>query len=455
MTGDRSGTTDGERDPPGTAARGPADHSRRGTEDDSRVDRRAFLASATAVGALASAGCTALQEHDGQSDGTDDAGAPGGDEPSADGDTPTEGEDPDDAVALEPVADGLEHPWAIAVLPRADALLVTERPGRLQLVDRETGDLASVAGVPDVHAADQGGLLDVALHPSFPDESWVYLTYAATNDAGESATHVGRGRLDADEPALSSFEVLHVAEPFVDSDGHYGSRAVFGDDGALYVTVGDRQFKDFGPDHVSQDPSNELGATLRLESDGTVPTDNPFLEDPDAADTVYSYGHRNAQGAAVHPETGELWLSEHGEADGDELDVVQPGANYGWPIASEACHYGTTDPVGQPHDEVDDVVAPAYTWPCSTGGFAPAGATFYDGDAFLEWRGDLFVGNLADRYLGRFAVEGHAVEEREPLLTDRGWRIRDVTVAPDTGALYVAVDAGSAPIVRLIPADGD
>ncbi len=357
-----------------------------------------------------------------------------------------------DEFAVETVAEGLEHPWGIDFLPDDSRLLVAERVGRLSLLDRESGERVSIDGTPDVHVAGQGGLLDVTLHPEFPDEPWVYLTYAATNGEGESSTHLGRGRLELETNRLAGFEALHAAEPFVDSDAHYGSRVVFGDDGMVYLTVGDRQFKDFGPDHVAQDTTNELGTTLRLESDGSVPDDNPFVGEAGVRDTIFSFGHRNVQGMAVHPETGGLWQSEHGEQDGDEINVVERGGNHGWPIASYACAYGTDDPVGDSPAERDDLVPPVYYWECGTGGFPPSGAAFYRGEAFPEWRGDLFVGNLAERYLGRFAVDGRDVEDPERLLDGRGWRIRAVETAPDTGHLYVAVDDDSAPVVRLVPA---
>ena len=390
------------------------------------VDRRTVLASTTAaVGSLSLAGCIGVFDDD------------PGDHP--------------DGIAVETLVEGLAHPWGMAFLPD-DGLLVTEREGRLQLVDRDDASTERVDGVPAVHTAGQGGLLDVTVHP---DESWVYLTYADVNDDGETATHVGRGTFDPDGPELTDFESIFVAEPFVDSTGHYGSRVVFSDD-ALYVTTGDRQFKDFGPEHVSQDTTNELGATLRLAPDGSIPADNPFVDDPDVTDAIYSYGHRNAQGMTVHPETGALWQSEHGEEDGDELNIVEGGENYGWPVATYGCEYNTDEPVGDRPPDREDTVDPVYYWECTSGGFPPAGMTFYDGEAFPDWQGDLFVGNLAGQYLGHFSVEGDdredvAVEERDPLLSDRGWRIRDVAVAPDTGALYVAVDARDAPLVRLVP----
>ena len=356
-----------------------------------------------------------------------------------------------DGVAVETVTEGLSNPWGLAFLPDDPRLVVTERDtGRLVLVDREDGTQTGVEGVPAIDPAGQGGLLDVAIHPDFPAEPWLYLTYSAGTGDGESTTHLGRGRLDPDAATLSAFEVLHRAEPFLDRTNHYGSRVVFGDDRRLYMSVGDRQFKDFGPDHVAQDPTNDLGTILRFEPDGSIPDDNPFVGESDARDPIYSYGHRNPQGLAVHPETGALWASEHGERDGDELNVIEAGGNYGWPVATHACEYGTDQPVGDSPAEREDLVAPVYYWECGTGGFPPAGMTFYEGP-ISEWHGDLFVGNLAGTYLGRFTVDGTDVTEREPLLDGRGWRMRAVATAPDTGHLYAAVDAGDAPLVRLVP----
>jgi len=351
----------------------------------------------------------------------------------------------------ETVTTAVDYPWGIEFLPDG-TLVATERDaGTVVLVDRDDGTATTVDGTPTVYSGGQGGMLDVALHPDFPQESWVYLTYAVENGGGETATALGRGSLDRETASFETFEQLHVAEPYVDSSGHFGSRVVFGDDGMLYMTTGDRQFKNFGPDHASQDTSNELGATLRLTPDGSIPDDNPFVNDSGVVDSIYSYGHRNPQGMTVHPETGELWQSEHGERDGDELNVVEAGENYGWPVASYACNYGTDDPVGDDPHERDDLAPPVYYWLCGTGGFPPAGAAFYDGDAFPGWRGDLFVGNLAGSHLGRFVVEEGHVAEADPLLDDRGWRIRDVAVAPDSGALYAAVDDAGGPIVRLVP----
>ena len=352
---------------------------------------------------------------------------------------------------VESIVDGLSHPWSLTVLPDDFRLVVTERDvGRISLVDREDGSSVSISGVPEVDSAGQGGLLDVAVHPDFPDEPWLYLTYSAANDDGETTTHLGRGQLDRESEELTRFEVLHRAEPFLDRSNHYGSRVTFGPDEMVYMTVGDRQFKNFGPDHVSQDRSNDLGAVLRFRPDGSVPDDNPFVDDPEVRDGIYCYGLRNSQGLTVHPDTDELWVSDHGERDGDELVILEEGGNHGWPVAHYGCRYGTGSQVGDSPDERDDIVDPVYYWECGSGGFPPAGMTFYEG-THADWQGDLFVGNLAGQYLGRFRVEGREVDEIEPLLADEDWRVRDVISVPESDALFVAVDADSAPILRVVP----
>ncbi|MFB6126907.1 MAG: PQQ-dependent sugar dehydrogenase [Halolamina sp.] len=345
---------------------------------------------------------------------------------------------------------GLSNPWGLAFLPDESGLLVTEQNGTLRLADPETGEGVALSGVPEVLARGQGGLLDVTVHPEFDANRLVYLTFSVAGDGG-STTRVGRGRLDAANDRLADFTPIYTARPFVDSTAHYGSRAAFDAEGYLYVSVGDRQFKNFGPDHVAQRLDDDLGSVLRLHDDGTIPADNPFVDDAGASDAVFTYGNRNPQGLAVHPDTGAVWETEFGERDGDEVNVLEAGGNYGWPVADNSCQYNSDDPVGVAHDDRDDVVAPAYGWPCGSGGFPPSGATFYDGDAFPDWDGDLFVAGLAKRSLAHFAVDGGEVTELEPLLADRDRRIRDVTVAPASGELYVAVDADDAPIYRLAP----
>jgi len=350
-------------------------------------------------------------------------------------------------ITVERVVEGLTHPWGLAAGGPDDALLVTERdPGRLQRIDPNAGTATEISGVPAVDAAGQGGLLDVTWGP---DDSWVYLTYAIAAEDG-TTTRLARGRLDAGGDRLTNFETLYTAEPAVDSSGHYGSRVTFGPEGYLYMTVGDRQFKNFGPEHVAQDRGNDLGTTLRLGADGSIPADNPFVDEEAAQDAIYSYGHRNAQGLDVHPETGAIWESEFGESDGDEINVIERGGNYGWPIADEGCTYGTGQPIGVSHDDREDVIGPVFGWPCGEDGPAPSGMAFYDGEAFPAWQGDLFVGGLAGQRLVHLGIDGQDVTLREPLVADRGWRVRAVAVGPE-GGLYLAIDDGSAPIVRLLP----
>ena len=360
---------------------------------------------------------------------------------------------PEPDPVVEIVAEGFDQPWGLAFLPDGQQLVVTQAPGRLSVVDTATGSVRDIDGAPEVDAGGQGGLLDVAVDPDFPDSGWVYLTYAAGDGTGATSTHLARGRLDLEQEQLDDLELLFVAEPFRDGGLHYGSRVEFGADGYLFMTIGDRGDKSFD-DHVAQDRSNTLGTTIRLAADGSVPDDNPFVDDPGVADEIYTYGHRNVQGMAVHPDTGELWQSEHGEEDGDEINVLEAGGNYGWPVAHTGCEYGTDIPIGDHPADRDDVIDPVFYWECHTGGFPPAGMTFYVGDEFAAWEGDLLVGGLASQYLARFTVEDGQLEEQEPLLTDEGWRIRDVVVGPRDGAIYVALDGGGVPLVRLVDGAG-
>lgn len=355
---------------------------------------------------------------------------------------------------IETVAEGFDNAWGMAFLPDDGRLLVSERPGRLKLVDRESGEVQEISGLPQIHAQGQGGLLDIALYPDFAEENWLYMAWAGTNEEGRSSTFVGRARLDVDALELGDVEELFVAEPFDDAGrGHYGSRLAFDGDNRLYFSVGDRQSKDFGPEHYAQDLSGDLGKIHRLEADGSVPADNPFVDVEEARDTIWSYGHRNPQGLAFHPETGELWENEHGENNGDEINIIQGGANFGWPIATWGVDYRTGQRFAPTPPEVADTVDPVYWWePDHPEGFPPSGLTFYDGGAFPDWQGNMFMGNLRHQYLGRFSIDGTEVEMEERLLDGEGWRIRDVAVGPDNGYLYVLIDDANAPLVRLVPA---
>ena len=353
---------------------------------------------------------------------------------------------------VEAVAEGLNQPWGMTFLPGDGRMLVTELPGGLVLVDRDNGGTTRIAGVPEVDARGQGGLLDVAVHPDFADEPWVYLTWSGIVEGEGTSTHLGRGLLDLEAGELTEFEVLFAAAPATSGAGHYGSRIAFDGDGRVYFTVGDRQSKDFGPQHYAQDTTNALGTTLRLEADGEVPQENPFVGDPDAEDAIFSYGHRNVQAMAFHPDTGALWQGEHGEYNGDEVNVIVAGGNYGWPIATWAVDYQTGERFAPVPPEVPETIDPVHFWTADDPqGFPPSGLAFYDGNAFPEWRGNMLMGNLAHQYLGRFTVDGENVTEAERLLEGEGWRIRDVAVGPDDGFVYVLIDGGNAPLVRLRP----
>jgi aldose sugar dehydrogenase len=343
------------------------------------------------------------------------------------------------AVRVVTVAQGLEHPWGLAFLPNGEGILVTERPGRLRLMG-EGGLLPDpISGIPQVHAQGQGGLLDVALHPEFARTRWVYLTYSKPGARG-ATTALARGRLEGGE--LVDTEDLFVADAWDTGGRHFGSRIVFDGSGHLYLTVGDR-----GEGGRAGDPRDHAGTTLRLLEDGGVPGDNPFRGVPDIQPQIFSYGHRNAQGMAIHPETGAIWQHEHGPRGGDELHMLRRGGNYGWPDSSFGNHYNLLripDP-----DPRGDTELPLLHW---TPSIAPSGMTFYTGDAFPQWRGDLFVGALAGRHLQRIRFEGITPVAWERLLEDRGQRIRDVRTGPD-GLLYLLVDAGNGELLRLEPDD--
>ena len=338
---------------------------------------------------------------------------------------------------VETLVSGLEHPWAIAFLPEGDKL-VTERPGRLRLV--RDGELleSPVEGVPEVVARGQGGLLDIALHPDFADNSLVYVTYAGATGDGGQTTILGRGRFDGE--ALRDFDDILVTDARADGTGHYGSRIVFDDEGYLFMTVGDRRQRD-----QAQDPGNHYGTTLRLNDDGTAPEDNPFHNSADGADEVWSWGHRNAQGMALHPETRELWQNEHGPRGGDEINLVRKGKNYGWPEITHGREYHGPR-IGPA--EKEGMESPLKHW---TPSIAPSGMAFYAGEHFPRWQGDILVGALVEEHIARVRFDGLEEVEEERLLEGHA-RIRDVRNGPD-GHLYVLTDEPDAELLRLVPAE--
>ncbi len=347
------------------------------------------------------------------------------------------------------VADGLEHPWSLAWLPDG-RMLITERPGRLRVV--EDGELQAdpIAGTPEVWANGQGGLLEVLPHPDFAANRLIYLSYSKPGDDGEEATTaLVRGRLEGDR--LRNVEELFVADAWTGSGAHFAGRMFWDGEGHLFLAVGDRGADpDLLAEQAAQDPSNHQGTVLRLTEDGEPAPGNPFAGRGDVRPEIWSYGHRNPQGLVMHPETGEIWDAEHGPRGGDEVNVVRPGANYGWPVVSYGVNYdGTIFTRERRREGLED---PVWVWVPS---IATSGMTIYDGDPFPWWKGSVFVGGLAGEVLSRLTVDGHRVVSEERLLEGELGRIRDVRQGPD-GYIYLAVDhrAGQpTAVVRLEPAE--
>ncbi|MFO7731799.1 MAG: PQQ-dependent sugar dehydrogenase [Spirochaetia bacterium] len=331
-------------------------------------------------------------------------------------------------------ADGLDHPWALAFLPDGD-MLISERPGRMLLYSG--GDLKVVTGLPDIYASGQGGLLDIALHPQFEQNRWVYFTYS-TAGSGGAGTALYRARLEGTR--LTDGEQLYRLSRLTGTGRHFGSRIVFGPDGYLYMSIGER-----GDRYRAQQLDDAAGSTLRLNPDGSIPGDNPFSGRSDVLAEIYSYGHRNAQGMAVHPQTGEIWQHEHGPRGGDEVNIIKAGANYGWPKVSFGEEY-RGGPIGE-GSVAPGIEAPLIHW---TPSIAPSGMSFYTGDLFSEWRGDLFVGALAGQHLRRLELDGQQVVNQEVLLQGRIGRIRDVKVGPE-GYLWLLTDEQNGSLYRLRP----
>jgi glucose/arabinose dehydrogenase len=349
------------------------------------------------------------------------------------------------AVRVRTFADGLVSPWGLAFLPGGD-MLVTERPGRLRSVSAG-GDVSDpIAGVPEVDARGQGGLLDVALDPDFNENRLVYLSFAEPAPGGVNSTAVARGRLSEDGARLDGTAVIFSQQPKVKSTNHFGSRLVFDGDGHLFITTGERSDRAFRGQ--SQALDSHLGKVIRVFADGSVPPDNPFVGQEGVLPEIWSYGHRNVQAAAIHPETGQLWEIEHGPRGGDELNIVGPANNYGWPLVSHGIEYSGA-PIGDGRPQMEGVTDAIYQW---TPVIAPSGMIFYGGTAFPEWQGDLFVGGLRSTALVRLELDGQAVIAEERIIDDLDLRIRDVEEAPD-GSLFLLVDDGDGEILRITPAE--
>lgn len=340
------------------------------------------------------------------------------------------------------VVGGLDHPWAMAFLPDGGGVLITERPGKLRLLRTPGGLSKPLAGVPKVAASGQGGLLDVALSPDFAKDRYVYLSYAES-DGDKSGTVVGRGRLSADATALEDFKVLFRQMPKLSSGLHFGSRLVFDRNGYLFISLGENNQRP-----TAQDLDKLQGKIVRLNRDGSVPTDNPFVGKPGARPEIWSYGHRNPQGMALNPWSGEIWENEHGPRGGDEINLIQPGKNYGWPLATYGINYS-----GQPIPEAKGETVPGTEPPLFWWAKSPAisGMAFYDADRFPAWKHSVFIGALANQNLIRLTLDGNRVVGQEWLLGDRKSRIRDVRQGPD-GYVYVLTDASPGQLLRLAPA---
>ncbi|HJO02680.1 MAG TPA: PQQ-dependent sugar dehydrogenase [Acidobacteriota bacterium] len=347
------------------------------------------------------------------------------------------------------VVEDLEHPWSIAFLPGGD-MLVTEQAGRLRIVRDGALVAEPVAGVPEVHYRGQGGLMDVVPHPDFASNRLLYLSYSKPiGDGSEATSAVIRGRFENDR--LTDVEEIFEADSR--GRGHYGCRLAFDADGYLFITVGDRQVPSTGDleAHPAQDISNNHGTTNRLYDDGRVPDDNPFVGREGARPEIWSYGHRNPQGLVIHPDTGDMWINEHGPQGGDEVNLVLPGMNYGWPVVGYGVNYGSGLAI---HEGTmrEGVEHPKHVWVPSIG---VSGQMLYTGDQFPGWRGSLFAGGLSGEQLARLPLAGQEIDRQETLVFGMG-RIRDVRQGPD-GYIYLAIDGEErddlTPVYRLEPAE--
>ncbi|MEA2489390.1 MAG: aldose sugar dehydrogenase, partial [Acidobacteriota bacterium] len=336
-------------------------------------------------------------------------------------------------------AKGLEHPWGLAFLPDG-RLLVTERPGRLRIVDKSGRVSAPLAGVPAVYARGQGGLLDVAVEPEFAQSRIIYLSFAEPGDGGTAGTAVAKARLT--DKGLEDVKIIYRQQPKVVSSGHFGSRIVFRRDGTLFITQGERMlFKE-----QAQNLQSDLGKVIRINRDGSIPKDNPFVGRKDVRPEIWSYGHRNVQAATLHPDTGALWTVEHGARGGDELNHPEAGKNYGWPIITYGIDYSGLK-IGAGITAKAGMEQPVYYWDPV---IAPSGMVVYTGNAYPGWKGSLFIGSLTPGALVRLTLQNGRVTGEERYLGNLGERIRDVQQGPD-GLLYMVTDNPQGRVLRIDP----
>lgn len=358
--------------------------------------------------------------------------------PAFEGQTRAPGVRTEAALTHTVVAEGLVEPWGLALLPDGN-WLVTERPGRLRIITAEGQVGEPIAGLPAVDARGQGGLLDVILSPAFAQDRMIYWSYAEPREGG-NATSVARGRLSDDGTRVDQVQVIFRALPVYDGDKHYGSSLAFAADGKLFVTLGERSDAPMRPQ--AQDLASHMGKTIRINADGSVPSDNPFVGREGALPEIWSLGHRNVQGIAIAGD--EVWTLEHGTRGGDELNLDRAGLNYGWPDVAYGVEY-RGGAINQGLTQKDGTEQPVYYWDPV---IAPGGMAFYQGAMFPGWNGNLLVGALGGKHLARLVIEDGRVVGEERLLTDLGQRVRDVAVGPD-GAVWVVTDETNGKLVRL------
>ncbi|WP_300720053.1 PQQ-dependent sugar dehydrogenase [Pseudomonas sp.] len=344
-------------------------------------------------------------------------------------------------LQITPVVEGLDSPWALAFLPDKQGILITERPGTLRVVSPEGKLSAPLKGLPEVWAKGQGGLLDVVLSPDFAKDRWVYVSYAEGGGAdGKAGTAVGRGRLSEDLTRVNDFTVIFRQTPKLSTGNHFGSRLVFDRDGYLFIALGENNQRS-----TSQDLDKLQGKIVRIYPDGRIPDDNPFVGQKGAQPQIWSYGHRNPQGATLNPWTGTLWTHEHGPKGGDEINLIEPGKNYGWPLATHGVNYSSLPIPEAKGKTVQGTVSPHYVWEKSPG---ISGMAFYSAERFKPWQHNLFIGALADKSLLRLQLDGDKVIHEERLLGDLNARIRDVRQGPD-GYVYVLTEGSNGVLYRV------
>ena len=346
------------------------------------------------------------------------------------------------AFQVETVAEGLNKPWALAFLPDG-RLLITEKPsGQLRILGADGKLSGPVAGLPAVDGRDQGGLLGLAVDPGFAQNRLIYWSYAEAKGDGTNHTAVARGRLEGEK--LSNVQVIFRQTPSLDSTKHFGGRLVFAPDGTLFVMTGERSI--LSGRAQAQRLDGTLGKVVRINSDGSIPQDNPFVGRPGARPEIWSYGHRNIQSAAIDPATGKLWEIEHGARGGDELNQPEKGKDYGWPTISYGLEY-SGQKIGEGLTAKEGMEQPVYYWDPV---IAPSGMAFYAADLFPAWKGSVFVGGLGTKDLVRLVMKDGKVTGEERLLKELNERIRDVIVGPD-GALYLATDSANGKVLKVTP----